>query len=192
MFKQGKFFILGRVTGIKELLPLIRHMIMSIVLLQQRLYQILKTEKKLIILTAFAKNNYASNLRWVSRLENAHNDITSKHHADRILETHRTNEFRNKLSAARNDPEFQKRIRPNYENAWKKRRGSKNICHRKKVRCIETGEIWNSCTDLAKQFNVSSSAVYNWINHRKEHSKAGPCYGALHFEYVNKEDCNVH
>lgn len=52
-----------------------------------------------------------------------------------------------------------------------------NPAHRK-VRCIETGEVWENTNKAAKELNIYQSGIYNCCT-----GKMGSTFG-LHFEFV--------
>lgn len=72
----------------------------------------------------------------------------------------------------------------NMNHAWdtglmhRQRKDKSNINKHKRVRCIETNEIYKNCSVAARQFNVSPTSIYFTCI-----KKTQTCKG-LHFEYV--------
>ena len=65
-----------------------------------------------------------------------------------------------------------------YENISRANR--ENIKHFRRVRCIETGEIYKSCTEAAKKMNCSVSLISNAATKYNGHNKARN----LHWEFI--------
>lgn len=144
------------------------------------------------------ENNKVSNLRWVNRIGNARNPITSERHRQRIRETHCKKEFGDKISKIRSTPEFWEKNKKAYEKVWEetKNRMKENPPNVKKVRCKETGEVWKSCVSLARFLGVGAVSVTRYcqgirICKRTVTFKDGTIIVNPHFEYVTEEEENT-
>lgn len=100
-------------------------------------------------------NNSVANLRWVTQYENVHNPITAQRHRQAcmtpaMIEKTRRNFFSTEALAKRSitiqRPDIKARM---LSHAFKN----------KAVRCIETGEIFQSASAAASAYHISVAAV---------------------------------
>lgn len=121
-------------------------------------------------------NNKVSNLRWATKLENTHDENTYPKLLAHIEKVNNNPESRAKSNAWLKDP-------ANYAI-----RSAGQDFKKRRTKCIETGEIFESLTAAAKNFGVSESCVRNSCErHLKGFGNiavvknGNPVY---HFEYI--------
>ena len=126
------------------------------------------------------QNNHVDNLEWCTSKYN----VNYGSHNERMRETKRLN------SRAYTDKE-RKRMSErvggvnhwNYGNTWSEEIKTANMMsqpNRKRVRCVETGEIFESIRAAARACNVSKSQINDAITHR---NRVQTCCG-YHWEVV--------
>lgn len=91
-------------------------------------------------------NNNLTNLRWATPLENVRNENTFPQMIKRVREVCSTKEFCEKMHVIHNDPIYKEKHKENLRRGWD--------LLKKKVICIETKQMWNSCNDLAAFLKV--------------------------------------
>lgn len=64
---------------------------------------------------------------------------------------------------------------------WLSRGENKSRSWSKQIRCIETGEVFNSVTNCARSYNLQMSNIWKVINGERNHT------GGLSFEYVERD-----
>lgn len=117
-------------------------------------------------------DNTEKNLRWVTAKENAQNILTIEHLKNKKV----SEETKRKISArlsGKNHPMFGKK---HSEETKEKLRGANNPTSRK-VRNLNTNEIFCSVTDAGKKYGVTDSAIRASI--KKNRKSAG-----YHWEYL--------
>lgn len=141
------------------------------------------------------RNNAVPNLRWATASENQRNPISSA----RKKYTHNLPEVKAKLLARINTPEYKAKQKAAMEAALKdpikfahiqeaQRRAIIN--HRKRIQCIETGEIYNSVLEAAEAHHVSPSAITQACNHYETGKRSMTNTGGrviLHFRRLPKD-----
>lgn len=133
-------------------------------------------------------NNAISNLRWVSYKENSQNPITLQFLKQRTKEAMAKPKIREKYLAGINSTEYKE---PNIKRM--KELSNKN---KKKVKCIETGDVWESCKDLAFFLKVQANVVTQYCKGKRTCFKTivfpnGSVIKRPHFEFVYKEKENT-
>ena len=126
------------------------------------------------------QNNHVDNLEWCSSKYN----VNYGSHNERVKEAKKlnphtyTDEERQRMS---------ERVRGenhwNYGNEWSEEVKTANMMsqsNRKRVRCVETGEIFESIRAAARAYNVNKSKISDAITHR---NRVQTCCG-YHWEVV--------
>lgn len=137
--------------------------------------------------------SYSPNDEWRCRASESHKDFYKNHPEAREaisrsqIGRKAKESTKKKMSAARKEyialhPECRERCRQTFlgmkrskENCEKLR-----VANMKKIRCVDTGELFSSIQDAAKFAGVCRTAVSNYLRGRSK-----SC-GNYHFEYVNE------
>ena len=121
-------------------------------------------------------NNKVSNLRWATRFENTHNEATYPKLLAHIAEVNSNPESRAKSNAWLKDP-------TNYAI-----RSAGQDFKKRRTKCIETGEIFESLTAAAKSFGVSESCIQKSCERHLKGMRSKPVGKnsklVYHFEYI--------
>ena len=125
-------------------------------------------------------NNHVDNLEWCDRKYN----VNYGTHNERVSKTKKENPH---IYTDEESKRISERVSGekhwNYGNTWDEETKTKNMKsqpNRKQVRCVETGEIFDSINQVAKILGVKNSRVRDAITHR---NRTQTC-GGYHWEVV--------
>lgn len=123
-------------------------------------------------------DNRVENLRWSTYLENNRNPITWERH----LAAHRTQEYHDKMTSAK-----QQAMYKSAEHRQRCREGSR--WHMRPIICVETGEVWESAQEAARQTGLNTSTIlaickrYGNPNYKPQMISPKTGKPVLHFKY---------
>lgn len=105
-------------------------------------------------------NNKVGNLRWVTSKQNMQNPHTVEACRKLGIELWERPEYRDKVLSAMHSESAVKKRRAVQESAeYRARQSAAKDDIKRKVQCIETGVTYDSITEAAKAFGISSTAV---------------------------------
>lgn len=123
-------------------------------------------------------DNRLENLKWVTRKENMNNTLTKIHNSEAQKKNNNfqgeNNPWYGKSRSGKNNPFYGK----HHTDKTKEEIGKKSST---KIRCVETGEVFNSQREASKKMNISKGSINSQLKGRYKTA------GGYTFEYITEE-----